>query len=420
MATLDPAQPLDTRPRAWPSPRTAEVEAALAELVRRDPVRVTVETVEVTDGGRPIRAVTLTDPRADPAMKQHVLIAAGQHGNEESARLVALALMRRLLDDEHAAVLQSQKIVVMPNVNPDGAEDDTYATAMGVKPNLDHGAGGPTTPEGRALERVAEALMPDVYVDMHARGHAGCSYDMVLYPETESYTEDDNLFHEIARDMVEAGEAAGLPHVTHPLTWWTPPPGDDASSTRWCYRNFKSIVMLTESAEDNDHAYPQRLTADVGVARVMALLQRGDARHPKLYHHGYPNDPILGMFSTALVSVGETAEARRLSRVGAWRERAGFRAITRTLPEACDYKHVRLEYAGPTLPHGVGVMIRVAGPRDIVQVRRGGRPLYPSPTDGYYHYGDGASTFVVVAFPELRSGAFEIEVDLEPSADAGD
>lgn len=417
MSTLDKTVPISTAspPTAgsWPPPRSAEVEAFVGELAGLDPRRVSVETVQRTASGRPIQAVTLTDPDVDAALKQHVLIAAGQHGNEESARLVAVELCRELLTEPRRELLRRQKIVVMPNVNPDGAEDDSYATPEGVKPNLDHGPTGPTTPEAKALQQVAASLMPDVYIDMHARGHAGCSYDMVLYPQTKTYTEDDNLFHQIAGEMAEAGERAGLPHITHPLTWWTPPPGDDASSTLWAYRTFKSIVMLTESAEDNDHAHPQALTARVGVARVLALLERGNTRHPKLHYDGYPNDPVLGMFSVAIVSVGDTAERRRRSRVEIWQNHADFHAVRPELPEASDYKKITVDYAGPTLTRGVGVLVRVAGRRGVAAVRWNGRRLDPSQTDGFYSYHDGVSTFVVAAIKSLDAGTWELEVELD-------
>ena len=107
----------------------------------------------------------------------------------------------------------------MPNVSPDAAEANTYETPAGVKPNLDHGPSGPATPEGRALEAIAREFQPDVYVDLHGRGHAGCSYDMVLFPGSRAYTEDENILYSIARRMVAAGEKSGIPHVMHPLTW---------------------------------------------------------------------------------------------------------------------------------------------------------------------------------------------------------
>ncbi|HEX7009244.1 MAG TPA: M14 family zinc carboxypeptidase, partial [Phycisphaeraceae bacterium] len=357
----------DCRPRGSRAspPTNADVWNRVDELAQRDPERIRVDVAGYSGQGRRIDAVTLTDPAVSDDLKQHVLIVAGQHGNEESGRLIALELMDQLLADAHRQTLRQQKIVVMPNVNPDGAEEDCYATPGGVKPNLDHSPDGPTIPESKAVEVIANSLCPDVFVDMHARGHAGCSYDMVLYPDTRPYTEDDNLFHQIAAEMVAAGEQAGLPHITHPLTWWTKPPHDACTTTAYAYRNFKSIVMLTESAEANSHSYAPALTAQVGVARIMALLAWGNRRHPKLYYPGYPNMLVLGMFSVALMAVGRTAAQRRHSRVEIWRQRAAFQSLRPLLPEPPDRKTLLVDYDGPPLQHGVGLMLRAAGHRDI-------------------------------------------------------
>ncbi|MEX0745277.1 MAG: M14 family zinc carboxypeptidase [Phycisphaeraceae bacterium] len=393
-------------------PTTEDVQRRLADLARREPDRVHVRTVERSGEGRPIDAVTVTDPSISDSLKQHVLLVAGQHGNEESARLVALELLDHLLADAQRDTLRRQKIVVIPNVNPDGAINDTYETPGGIKPNMDHGPAGSTTPEGRAVECIASEMCPDVFVDIHARGHAGCSYDMVLYPQTKAYTEDDNLFHEIAAEMIAAGERAGLPHITHPLAWWVEPSDDASSTTAYAYGNFKSIVMLTESAEGNEHAYPQALTARVGVARIMALLAWGDRKHPKLYYAGYPNGLVLGMFSTALMAAGETPAARRRSRVAIWQQRDAFRSLNARLPERRDHKTVVAEYAGPTLHHGVGLMLRAAGHREVAEVRCRGRELRPSEVDGYYTYRDATSTYVVAVLPTLEAGAWDVEAVL--------
>src|SRR5690606_13678923 len=102
-------------------------------------------------------------------------------------------------------------------------------------------------------EMVANELMPEVYVDMHARGYSGASFDMVLFPPAKSYTEDEMLLHAIAREMAREAERSGIPNMVHPLTWsgWGGPDLNQPSSTLWMYRQFKSLVFLTETAEHN-------------------------------------------------------------------------------------------------------------------------------------------------------------------------
>ena len=142
------------------SPGSDEVRERILRLQTRHPERVCVRTVSLTAEGRPIDAVTVTDARADDADKQHVLVAGGQHGNEESARLVALRLIDYLLSPAARPLLRRQRVVVMPNVSPDAAERDAYETPAGIKPNLDHPDTGATSPEGRALETVAAGGNP--------------------------------------------------------------------------------------------------------------------------------------------------------------------------------------------------------------------------------------------------------------------
>ena len=132
------AVPLPGAVRAGVSPNSQEVRERILSLAAKHPAAVSVRTVLETAQGRPIDAVTITDPRSSDADKQHVLIAAGQHGNEESARLVALRLMDYLLSPDGRPLLPRQKFVILPNVSPDAAEADTYETPAGVKPNLDH------------------------------------------------------------------------------------------------------------------------------------------------------------------------------------------------------------------------------------------------------------------------------------------
>jgi hypothetical protein len=382
------------------------VEAIQAKHARL----VTVETVGRTAQGRPIDAVTITDPAAPAVDKQHVLIAAGQHGNEESARLVALRLMDYLLSPDGKPLLRRQKIVILPNVSPDAAEADTYETPAGIKPNLDHADTGATSPEGKALEKVALQLQPELYVDLHARGHAGCSHDMVLFPPSRPYTEDEGLLWEIAQKMATEGEKAGIPHVVHPLTWpgWGGYDLDQPSSTLWMYRRFKSMVFLTENAEHNEHTYTEKQRATSGVNRLKPLLAMGSRRFPKLYYHGYPCSMAVGLFNAGAVAVGETAERRRASRIEIWRNASAFEKATPVIPEVAKAKTLQVHYTGPTIRSGVGFQVRIAGKWHVKRISFNGRLLKPRETDGYYTWQDQHTTYAVAALPELSKGKHEV------------
>ena len=189
------------------SPTLAEIQAQLVKTAKAFPKFARLEQVGLSGQGRPLLAMRLTDPSVRPADKQHVLVAGGQHGNEESGRAVAMALIDWLCRGGRP-LLACHEIAVMPLVNPDGAAEETYGTPAGVKPNTDHGPNGPTIPEAAALQKLAYELEPEVYVDLHARGHAGCSYDMVLYPGPQPYTSDDLVLQKLAVEMAAASGVA--------------------------------------------------------------------------------------------------------------------------------------------------------------------------------------------------------------------
>ena len=301
---------------------------------------------------------------------------------------------------------------MLPNTCPDAAERNLYVLEGAVSPMRDHGTGQPVTAEGQAFEEIAYRLAPEVYVDLHARGLSGCSYDMVLWSEPGTYLEDDYLLHRIAAEMGAAGEKAGLPNIVHPLSW----PGfmsenpDVSSASAFAYRQFKALSFLTETAESDPHSHPARLRARSGLARLRALLAWGNRRYPKLYYPGYPCS-LVGLFPRGMVAVGKTAAARRASRLDLWRNRAGFTQFAVAAPEGPEQQALTVVYEGPTLPHGVGFQTAVRGRREITGVVRDGKRLRPSETNGYLTWTVAAATYIVVAQPELRAGRCELRLD---------
>ena len=352
----------------------------------------------------------LTDPRTDPADKQHVLVVAGQHGNEETARRVALRLIDHLLSTTARTLLERQTFGILPNLSPDAAAHDSYTTPAGIKPNLDHATGGAVSPEARAFESIARQWQPELYVDLHARGHAGCSHDMVLFPPSKPYTEDETILHATARRMAEHGERSGIPHVVHPLTWpgWGGHDLDQPSSTLWTYRQFKSMVFLTENSEHNEVAYPPEQRARSGVGRLKPLLAMGNARHPSLFYPGYPCGLPVGMFHAGIAAVGATARGRRASRLAIWRQAGAFERVAPILPERPDEKIIQLHYTGTPIREGAGVQVRVANRRAVREVRFNGRTLRPGEPEGFVSWHDRHTSFAMAVLPELVAGEHEV------------
>jgi len=328
--------------------------------------------------------------------------------------VVALRLIDFLLADENRETLRRQRILVMPNVSPDAAEADTYETPAGIKPNLDFGPDGQRSPEAAALRKVADALQPDVYVDIHARGHSGWSHDMVLFPPARPYTEDEHLLHTIATAMAAEGETSGIPHVVHPLTWpgWGGYDLNQPSSTLYMYRQFKSLVFLTENAESHDdplggsHTRETQLAS--GIGRLRPLLALGNSRSPQSFYNGYPIPPAVGMHHAGIIGIGKTAAERRRSRIAIWQQSDAFGAVAAVVPEKPGVKRLRVSYNGQTLKTGVGFQVRAAGHRELSGVSIDGRPLSAGEADGFFTWHDAHTTFAVAALPTLAPGEFEI------------
>ena len=395
------------------SPTSKEVETHIRSIARRYPNLVRIRNMGRTPEGRGLYAVKVTDPKVSGADKQNVVVTAGQHGNEESSRLVALTLIDWLVSPEARKTRRNQRIVVMPNVNPDGAEQDIHGTPRGTMPNHDHGRCGAKTPEGIAVEKIFDKAMPEFYLDLHARGGAGCSFDMTLWPPTSDYTEDEGIIHAISQDMATAGEAAGIPQVNHPLAWWTGGKADSPSTTVMAYRKFKSIMLLTENSEHNDYAYPAKTRAVSGLAKIKAALEWGNRRHPKFYYSGYPCYLIGASYSRGIVAIGRTAAARRRSRIDLWDQEEHIEDHRIVAPEQLKHKEITLKYTGKTLPAGAGLQLRAQGRRQVQTVRLNGKKLRASETSGYYTWKDNCSTFIVAAIKPFKRRRYKLAVDFK-------
>lgn len=370
-------------------------------LARLHPDRLRCRRIGRSGEGRPLLAVTATDRRVPDHDKQRVLVLAGRHGNEESGRIIALELLSWLCTAAARGVMRRQVVTVLPNCNPDACERDIYRTPSGADVGSDLEEADPI-PESRAIESVAVRLMPDCVVDLHACGHTGHASDMVLYPEPRPYTEDDNLLHGMAAAMCAAGERAGTPHVTHPLTWWDR--GRDLGSCARYYRNYKSLPLLTETSEHNSVTPSAALRGRVGLARLRALLAWGGRRHSKLPYAGYPNQLVLGTWALGVAALGRTAAERRLSRVDIWRQADHFPRISYALPAAERARTILLPYTGQPLRRGLAVQCAFGGIRRVRSAALDGRPA------AHRCWRSGGHTFVQVVLPILAEGEHAVDI----------
>lgn len=144
----------------------AQLWAALDPIVRAPAFRVT--EVGRSIQGRPIRAITYGTGRTT------VLLWSQMHGDESTATMSLADLLAWLGDPSDAdralrARLASELTVVMvPMLNPDGAELFQRENAVGVDVNRD--AARLATPEARTLKALRDSIRPAFGFNLHDQG----------------------------------------------------------------------------------------------------------------------------------------------------------------------------------------------------------------------------------------------------------
>jgi hypothetical protein len=147
---------------AAPCLRPAGLVERLRDLAALHPGRLALEEAGRSVEGRPIHLVTLgRGPR-------RVLLWSQMHGDEPSATPALLDLASTLLGadaPEARAILDGLTLLLVPMLNPDGAERATRRNAQAIDVNRD--ALSLTTPEGRLLKALRDRLEPELGFNLH-------------------------------------------------------------------------------------------------------------------------------------------------------------------------------------------------------------------------------------------------------------
>jgi hypothetical protein len=154
----------DVRFVSTPAPclRHAELVEGIRELEARHADGLSVEEVGRSVEGRPIHLLTLGHgPR-------RVLLWSQMHGDEPSATPALLDIADFLLaspDPAAAALLDGARLLLVPMLNPDGAERYARRNAQGIDINRD--ALHLATPEGRLLKALRDRFEPELGFNLH-------------------------------------------------------------------------------------------------------------------------------------------------------------------------------------------------------------------------------------------------------------
>jgi hypothetical protein len=155
----------DARFVSTPAPclRPADLDARIEALRAKHQQGLTVEEIGRSAEGRPIRVLSLgRGPRKALAWSQ-------MHGDEPSATPALLDLADYLLAHSDApavkTLLERTTLLLVPMLNPDGAERYERRNAQGIDLNRD--ALSLATPEGRLLEALRERFRPELGFNLH-------------------------------------------------------------------------------------------------------------------------------------------------------------------------------------------------------------------------------------------------------------
>ena len=132
--------------------------------------RCTVMRLARTSRGRSVPSVLITSsPRfGQDSLKLRVLLFAQQHGDEPAGKEALTLLLARIAGLELDRLLSRIDLIIVPQMNPDGAELRQRRTADDVDLNRTHLL--LTAPETRGLHDLFDAWWPEVTMDIHEYG----------------------------------------------------------------------------------------------------------------------------------------------------------------------------------------------------------------------------------------------------------
>jgi hypothetical protein len=154
--------------------------------------RMLVRELATTNEGRAMPLVILgAPPSATPASawfsgRPTVFFTGNVHGNERAGREGSLQLIRELAIGELRPLLDRVNVLIVPTLNPDGAERRTRTNSRGYDMNRDFIVA--ETPEiTGVIEGVLTEWWPDVYVDVHNGGAYpyNLTYQATLHPAAD-------------------------------------------------------------------------------------------------------------------------------------------------------------------------------------------------------------------------------------------
>jgi len=345
-AADDPAAALARMPRPWQQPvnrfTAEEYDATLRYWAEKHADRLTLVERGRSGDGYPLWLLDLTAKSVPDADKSRVLITGLHCGPERTGATTIMHLVQWLLSDDAEArqTLQRQRVLAMPVMNPHGCfavESNNNAAGL---PVYDGRRGKmfdiPTltllepekTPELRAFFGVVDEFQPEVHADIHG---VTLLFNGQLVSESVGSAGSNHALRpwnwRISEAMIDAAQQAGYPsdrfEADAQRMLWGPELEPHAAKLwmgrvffypgTYPYLKYHTLPILTENGWEEG-----------GAARLKGLLRAGNQRAIGQPDPGYPVDRVKALGGHFLAAYGQTAAARRRSRIELWNRQSSL------------------------------------------------------------------------------------------------
>jgi hypothetical protein len=156
-------------------PSSYDELSAYIQQLDRDSELLKAEVIGKSVQGRNIYALKFSASEfGKDRSKVKVLILAQQHGNEQSGKEGALLLAEELIKPENHYLFKKIDLVIVPQMNPDGAEANKRRNGNGADLNRNHLI--LTEPETMALHDLFDKYLFEVTLDVHEYSPYGESW----------------------------------------------------------------------------------------------------------------------------------------------------------------------------------------------------------------------------------------------------
>jgi len=239
----------------------------LFEVQVRSP-NMLIQELTTTRQGRIIPLVILGDPpSAEPGTfllsgKPTIFITCSIHGGEYAGKEGGQQLIRELALGELRSLLEEVNVLIIPSLNPDGAEAEPRSTrtnSMDYDMNRDFIV-METEEVSAAVEDVLLRYWPDVYVDAHNGGSYpyNLTYQATLHPSADQPLVDfaNGPMYEYVKQHLAQRDL---------LLYWYSGPSRDRDTGDWYWRTTTPWVR-------KQHSYG-------GMQNVITLLYEVPGRH---------------------------------------------------------------------------------------------------------------------------------------------